>query len=237
MSLAAGTRFGPNEILASIGAGGMGEVYKARDTRLDRTVAIKVLSDFLAADSQFRERLNREARAISQLDDPNICALFDLGDLDGTFLVTQFLEGETLETHLRNGALPPDQTLAIAIQVSSALNTAHKAGIIHRDLKPGNVMLAKTGAKLLDFGLAKRSPAILSAGASIGPTTPADSITVRGTVLGTLQHMAKSGQWNDCSRCTQRHEAIFMTSARTAGEFWSIPMPRASEAPQCRSRW
>src|SRR5215831_12030673 len=149
MSLACGTRFGPYEIVAAIGAGGMGEVYKARDTRLDRTVAIKVLPDVLVADSQFRERFNREARAISQLDDPNICALFDVGDLQGVpFLVMQFLEGETLEVRLRNGPLPIDQALTIAIQISSALNTAHRAGIIHRDLKPGNVMLTKAGAKL-----------------------------------------------------------------------------------------
>ncbi len=134
----------------------MGEVYKARDTRLDRTVAIKVLSDTLAADPQFRERFDREGRAVSQLTHPHICTLYDVGQHDGTaFLVMEYLEGGTLADRLAKGALPVDQALKIAIEIASALDKAHRAGIVHRDLKPGNIMLTRSGAKLLDFGLAK----------------------------------------------------------------------------------
>ena len=150
MNLAAGTRLGPYEVVAPIGAGGMGEVYKARDTRLDRTVAIKVLPAALAADSQFRERFDREARAISQLTHPHICTLHDVGDADGTaFLVMEMLEGESLAARVEKGALPLDQALKTAIEIASALDAAHRAGIVHRDLKPGNVMLTRSGAKLL----------------------------------------------------------------------------------------
>src|SRR5215475_13245668 len=142
MPLSSGTRLGPYEIQSAIGVGGMGEVYKARDTRLDRTVAIKVLSESLASDPQFRERFDREARAISQLDHPHICALYDVGEQDGTsYLVMQYLEGETLEARLKKGALPLNQALQLAIQIAEALDKAHRAGIVHRDLKPGNVML------------------------------------------------------------------------------------------------
>src|SRR5919204_793464 len=156
MAFTAGSRLGAYEIQSALGAGGMGQVYKARDTRLDRTVAIKILPDALASDPRFRERFDREARAISQLTHPNICTLFDVGEQAGTaFLVMEYLEGETLEHRLKKGALPLDEALKIAIQSADALSAAHRAGIIHRDLKPGNVMLTKQGAKLLDFGLAK----------------------------------------------------------------------------------
>ena len=167
MSLSTGTRLGPYEILSPLGAGGMGEVYKARDTRLDRTVAIKILSEALAGDPQFRERFDREARTISQLDHPHICTLFDVGEQNPStgsrqavaYLVMQYLEGETLETRLTKGPLPLTEALTTAIQIASALDKAHRAGITHRDLKPGNVMLTKSGATLLDFGLAKaRAP-------------------------------------------------------------------------------
>ena len=169
----------------------MGEVYKARDTRLDRTVAIKVLPDMLAGDPQFRERFDREARAISQLDHPHICALYDVGDQDGTaFLVMQFLDGETLADRLTKGALPIEQALRMAIEIASALDRAHRAGIVHRDLKPGNIMLTKAGAKLLDFGLAKTSSSLVAgAGLSTLPTTP-PNLTAQGTILGTVQYMA-----------------------------------------------
>ncbi|MDO8795816.1 MAG: protein kinase [Vicinamibacterales bacterium] len=191
MTLQSGTRFGPYEILSALGAGGMGEVYKARDTRLDRTVAIKVLPEALAADPQFRERFDREARAISQLEHPHICALYDVGEQAGTaYLVMQYLEGETLADRLATGALPLDQALKTAIQIASALDKAHRAGIVHRDLKPGNLMLTKAGAKLLDFGLAKSSaPVAAGAGLSMLPTTPAN-LTMQGTILGTFQYMA-----------------------------------------------
>jgi serine/threonine-protein kinase len=192
MMVTPGTRLGAYEIIAPLGAGGMGEVYRARDTRLDRIVAIKVLAASLGSDPQFRERFDREARAISQLDHPHICALYDVGEQDGTsFLVMQYLEGETLELRLQKGALPLDQALQRAIEIADALATAHRMGIVHRDLKPGNVMLTKTGAKLLDFGLAKEaaSSASPAGGLSMLPTTP-PGLTVQGTILGTFQYMA-----------------------------------------------
>jgi len=191
MSLGPGSRLGPYEIVSAIGAGGMGEVYKAKDTRLDRTVAIKILPEALTGDTQFRERFDREARAISQFDHPHICTLHDVGEHDGTsFLVMQYLEGETLEARLRKGALPLDQALQLAIQIADALAVAHRAGIVHRDLKPANIMLTKSGAKLLDFGLAKVTDAVVAlSGLSLAPTMQSPA-TMRGTILGTLQYMA-----------------------------------------------
>jgi Tol biopolymer transport system component len=169
----------------------MGEVYKARDTRLNRTVAIKILPASLAADPQFRERFEREAKAVAALAHPNICTLYDVGRRDGTeYLVLEYLEGETLESRLKKGALPLDQALAIAIQIAGALDKAHRAGIVHRDRKPANVMLTKGGAKLLDFGLAKAGEPITSATSpSMLPTTP-PNLTAQGTILGTFQYMA-----------------------------------------------
>src|SRR6202162_2866151 len=156
MALAAGARLGPYEILAPIGAGGMGEVYKARDTRLERTVAIKVLSSHLSASPEVRQRFEREAKTISQLSHPHICALHDVGrEGDTEYLVMEYLEGETLADRLLKGALPLEQTLRFGIQIADALDKAHRQGIVHRDLKPGNVMITKSGVKLLDFGLAK----------------------------------------------------------------------------------
>ncbi len=191
MPLSAGTRLGPYEILSALGAGGMGEVYNARDTRLDRIVAIKVLPETLASNPEFRERFDREARAISQLTHPHICRLYDVGEHDSmAFLVMELLDGETLADRLTKGALPPAQALTIAIEIASALDAAHRAGIVHRDLKPGNVMLTKAGAKLLDFGLAKAGgPVIAGAGLSMMPTTP-PNLTAQGTILGTFQYMA-----------------------------------------------
>lgn len=186
-----GRRLGPYEVLSKLGEGGMGEVYKARDTRLERTVAVKILPPLLAADPQFRERFDREARAISQLDHPHICGLYDIGHQDGTaYLVMQYLEGETLADRLQKGALPLDQALQYAAQIAGALARAHRTGIIHRDLKPGNIMLTKSGAKLLDFGLAKSAPSgQAAAGFTSLPTTPA-GLTAQGTILGTFQYMA-----------------------------------------------
>jgi serine/threonine protein kinase len=190
MALVVGARLGPYEILSALGAGGMGEVYRARDTRLDRIVAIKVLRDALSVDPQFRDRFDREARTISQLDHPHICALYDVGQQDGmAYLVMPYLEAETLADRLTKGALPLDQALQVAIQIADALATAHKAGIVHRDLKPGNIMLAKGGAKLLDFGLAKTGASSLGGtNLSMLPTTP--PITQQGSILGTFQYMA-----------------------------------------------
>jgi Tol biopolymer transport system component len=192
MPLVSGARLGPYEIIAAIGAGGMGEVYRARDTRLERTVAIKILPVALAVDPQFRERFEREAKSISALTHPNICTLYDVGrDRDIAFLVLEYLEGETLAARLSKGALTLPDALRIAIEIAGALDTAHRHGIVHRDLKPGNVMLTKGGAKLLDFGLAKLRPAGVVSGAT--PTTPPTAttpLTAQGTILGTFQYMA-----------------------------------------------
>jgi serine/threonine-protein kinase len=191
VALKPGTRLGPYEISAQIGAGGMGEVYRARDTRLDRTVAIKVLPEALGADPQFRDRFEREARAISSLNHPHVCTLYDVGHEDGTsFLVMEYLEGETLGQRLEKGALPLDQALRAAIEIADALDNAHRQGITHRDLKPGNVILTKGGAKLLDFGLAKSgTPGMAGADVSAVRTT-APGLTEHGTILGTFQYMA-----------------------------------------------
>ena len=189
MTLTAGATLGPYEILARVGAGGMGEVYKAHDTRLNRTVAIKVLPAALTADPDARLRLNREAKAVAALSHPHICSLFDIGHQDGTdFLVMEFLEGETLAERLTRGKLPIDEALRTGIQIADGLATAHKAAIIHRDLKPGNIMLTKRGATLLDFGLAKPPPVALSAGMTQVATEQA--LTGVGTLVGTLQYMA-----------------------------------------------
>src|SRR6188472_1821532 len=148
--LQSGARLGPYEILSALGAGGMGEVYKGRDTRLDRTVAIKILPATLAADPQFRERFDREARTISRFTHPNICTLYDVGEHDGTaFLVMELLDGETLESRCarasgKGSSLPLDEALRIAIQMADALTAAHRQGIVHRDLKPGNIFLARS---------------------------------------------------------------------------------------------
>jgi Tol biopolymer transport system component/predicted Ser/Thr protein kinase len=186
-------RLGRYEIDAPIGAGGMGQVYKALDTRLNRVVAIKILPPQLAGDQQFRERFEREAKAISSLNHPHICTLYDVGHQDGTaFLVMEYLEGETLADRLARSPhrpLPMADALRIAIEIASALDAAHRAGIVHRDLKPGNVMLARGGAKLLDFGLAKTDAGAIVSGMSMLPTTPPD-LTAQGTILGTFQYMA-----------------------------------------------
>src|SRR6266705_1696643 len=156
MAIPPGRRLGPYEILSSIGAGGMGEVYRARDTRLDRVVAIKVLPPHLADRSELRERFEREARTIASLNHPHICTLHDIGQQDGIdFLVMEYLEGETLAHRLLKGALPVQQVLQYSIEISDALDKAHRKDVTQRDLKPGNIMLTKSGAKLLDFGLAK----------------------------------------------------------------------------------
>src|SRR5215475_10748460 len=191
MSLGPGTRLGPYEIVAPIGAGGMGEVYKAKDTRLDRTVAVKVLPSHVSSDPALRERFEREARTIAALNHPHICTLHDVGHQDGIdFLVLEHLDGHTLADRLTKGALPLDQALQIAIQIADALDKAHRAGIVHRDLKPGNIMLTKSGAKLLDFGLAKVTPAAIAASGLSIAATGASPVTMQGTILGTLQYMA-----------------------------------------------
>ena len=190
MPLQAGTSLGPYQIEAPLGAGGMGEVYKARDTRLDRTVAIKVLPEHVAADPDLKQRFEREAKTISSMNHPHICTLYDIGqEGDTDFLVMEYLDGETLAQRLEKGAVPLDQALQIAIEIADALDKAHRQGIVHRDLKPANIMLTKAGAKLLDFGLAKLKAPDQGGGLSALPTQPAD-LTKEGAILSTFQYMA-----------------------------------------------
>jgi len=204
MGLTSGSKLGPYEIQSPLGAGGMGEVYRACDTRLGRDVAIKVLPAHLSSDPELKERFQREARAISSLNHPNICTLHDIGHQDGVdFLVMEYLEGETLQQRMLRGPLPFKQVLEYGIQIAHALDLAHQAGIVHRDLKPGNIMLTKSGTKLLDFGLAKPVSALVagvSGTGSLTPSTPTLSIaamtaqaaplTERGKVVGTFKYLA-----------------------------------------------
>ena len=169
----------------------MGEVYRARDTRLERIVAIKVLPSRLSSDPDLNQRLKREARAISSLNHPHICALYDIGTQEGIdFLVMEYLEGQTLADRLQKGALPIEQALKTGIEIADALAKAHRQGIIHRDLKPGNIMLTKSGAKLMDFGLAKPMRAAFIADTSVGTPTLSRQLTTEGTIVGTLQYIA-----------------------------------------------
>jgi eukaryotic-like serine/threonine-protein kinase len=191
MALAAGLRLGPYEIVTRAGAGGMGEVYRAHDARLNRDVAIKVLPDHLSANPELRERFEREARAISQLSHPNICVLYDIGKHEGAdYLVLEYLEGETLGARLRRGPLPVEQVLKCGAQIADALDKAHRHGVVHRDLKPDNVMLTKSGVKLLDFGLAKPLATPANMSSSIAATMTQSPLTTEGTLVGTFQYMS-----------------------------------------------
>src|SRR5262252_1849982 len=201
MALNPGLRLGPYEVLAPLGAGGMGEVYKARDTRLDRTVAIKVLPEHLADTPDLKSRFEREARAVSSLNHPHICTLYDIGSQDGIdYLVMEHIEGETLASRLTRGPLPTAEVLRYAAEIADALDKAHRQGLVHRDLKPSNVMLTKSGAKLLDFGLARVTAAATPPGSS-GSALPgsilltqtptvATPLTGAGMIVGTFQYMA-----------------------------------------------
>src|SRR5437867_4593011 len=187
MAVAPGTRLGPYEISSPLGAGGMGEVYRALDTRLGRKVAIKILPAEYASDAQFRMRLEREAKTISSLNHPNICTLYDIGHENGSdYLVMELLEGETLAERLARGPLQTDEVFRYGIEIAEALDKAHRQGIVHRDLKPGNVMLTKNGAKLLDFGLAKSAASAID----LAGTTQQKPLTQEGTIVGTFQYMA-----------------------------------------------
>jgi eukaryotic-like serine/threonine-protein kinase len=190
MALSPGTKLGPYEIVAPIGAGGMGEVYRAKDTRLDRSVAIKILPAHFSADPVRKQRFEREAKAISSLNHPHICVLYDVGYQDGTdYLVMECVEGETLAKRLEKGSLSLEQVLKYGAQIADALDKAHRNGIVHRDLKPGNIILTPTGAKLLDFGLAKPAAPVLS-GATLTSATPHSPMTEEGTIVGTFQYMS-----------------------------------------------
>jgi Tol biopolymer transport system component len=191
MSILPGRRLGPYEILSAIGAGGMGEVYKARDTRLDRIVAIKVLPTHLADRAELRGRFEREAKTVASLNHPHICTLHDTGHQDEIdYLVMEYLEGETLAHRLLKGPLPLDQALRYAIEIADALDKAHRKGVTHRDIKPGNIMLTKNGTKLLDFGLAKLKEATAPAESVSQMPTLSHTPTAQGTLLGTMQYMA-----------------------------------------------
>src|SRR6202049_176752 len=202
MALTSGMKLGLYEIQSPLGAGGMGEVYRALDTRLDRTVAIKVLASHLSSSPELKQRMEREARAISSLNHPHICHLYDIGSQDGTdYLVMEFLEGETLAERLRKGAMPLNEIFKIGIAVAESLAVAHRQGIVHRDLKPGNIMLTQGGAKLMDFGLAKplglqttgagsgSAPSFTAAATLSGPS-PLSPLTSAGSIIGTIQYMS-----------------------------------------------
>jgi eukaryotic-like serine/threonine-protein kinase len=190
MTLVPGTKLGPYEIVAAIGAGGMGEVYRAQDTRLDRTVAVKILTQGLTNTPEVRLRFEREARAVSKFNHPHICALYDVGNQDGIeYLVMEYLQGDTLAARIERGPLPITDLLRYASQIADALDKAHRQGIVHRDLKPGNVMLTKAGAKLLDFGLAKGGEILQARDMATSPTV-SRALTAQGTIVGTLQYMS-----------------------------------------------
>jgi serine/threonine protein kinase len=191
MPLAVGTKLGPYEIVAPLGAGGMGEVYRARDTRLERTVAIKILPAQFSADPVRKQRFEREAKTISSLNHPNICTLHDIGSQDGVdYLVMECLEGETLAKRLEKGPLPFEQALKFGAQIADALDKAHRSGVVHRDLKPGNIMLTPTGAKLLDFGLAKPAFPLASVATLTAAVTQSSPMTEQGAIVGTFQYMS-----------------------------------------------
>jgi eukaryotic-like serine/threonine-protein kinase len=190
MSVSPGTRLGPYEIVGPLGAGGMGEVYRATDTRLGRDVAVKVLPKHLSSNPEIRARFEREARTVSSLNHPHICTLHDVGrEGDTDFLVMELVEGETLAQRLEKGALPLAEVLRVGAQIADALDRAHRAGVMHRDLKPGNVMLTKSGAKLMDFGLA-RATGLGAASELTSSPTVAGPLTAEGSIIGTFQYMA-----------------------------------------------
>src|SRR5256886_13798160 len=202
MALTSGTKLGPYEIFAMLGAGGMGEVSRALNTRLDRTVAVKVLASHLSSSPELKQRMEREAKAISSLNHPHICHLYDIGSQDGTdYMVMEFLEGETLAERLRKGAMPLNEIFKTGIAVAEALAVAHRQGIVHRDLKPGNIMLTPGGSKLMDFGLAKplglrntatgsgAAPSFTAAATLSGPS-PISPLTTAGSIIGTIQYMS-----------------------------------------------
>ena len=195
MPLAPGTKLGPYEIAAIVGAGGMGEVYRATDTRLNRIVAIKVLPARFSQKPEALERFEREARAISQLSHANICQLYDLGEQDGVhYIVMEYLEGETLASRLAKGRLPLEHVLRHGAEIAEGLDQAHHTGVVHRDLKPGNIMLTRSGAKIMDFGLAKTTTPATSQSAALSATMTSANLThpltAEGTVIGTYQYMS-----------------------------------------------
>src|SRR6202162_3926226 len=191
MPLAPGTKLGPYEIQSALGAGGMGEVYRARDTRLERSVAIKILSAQLSSDPVRKQRFEREAKTISSLNHPHICVLHDVGHQDEIdYLVMECVEGETLAKRLEKSLLPLEQVLKYGMQIADALDRAHRSNVVHRDLKPGNIMLTATGAKLLDFGLAKPAVPLVSGATLTAVSMRTTPMTQEGMIVGTFQYMS-----------------------------------------------
>jgi eukaryotic-like serine/threonine-protein kinase len=235
MTLTSGTRLGPYEILSPLGAGGMGEVYRAKDTRLDRIVAIKVLPAHLSSDPELKQRMEREAKAISALQHANICTLHDIGAQNGTdFLVMEYLEGQTLAERLAKGALPLGQVLKIGTEIAQALEKAHHQGIIHRDLKPANIMLTKAGAKLMDFGLAKPEAAGVSRPVSqLSPSTQTMNIasltaavsplTQKGSIVG-------NGHGTPCIRRQIAAQCVHFDSGKRARAHQRQPAAHPADA-------
>ena len=223
-SLPQGQRLGPYEVVSLIGAGGMGEVYEARDSRLGRRVAVKVIRADVASDPDRRKRFEREARAVAALSHPNICAVFDVGREETPrgpvdYLVVEYLEGLDLSVQLRKGPLPTDQLLKAGAEIAAALDSAHRAGIVHRDVKPSNIVLTRTGAKLLDFGLARlrTNPASIdSDGSAVTEAARSDTLTDAGVAVGTYPYMAPE-------------------AAR--GEAWPTREPICSRWARSSTRW
>ena len=231
MHLSSGTRLGPYEIIAPVGTGGMGEVYRAKDTRLNRTVAIKVLPAHLAGNPELRQRLEREAKTVSSLNHPHICTLHDIGHQDGMdYLVMEYLEGDTLAARLAKGPLPLRQALPLAIEIADALEAAHRRSVVHRDLKPANIMLTKSGAKLLDFGLAR-----------IDKRVPLDGNAVLRAQSVNAGRPVVTGEWGAASLpiVPTASEARLAISRPTVG--WARPCGRRHQEsclrPVCRRVW
>jgi serine/threonine protein kinase len=224
MPLTPGAKLGPYEIQSQLGAGGMGEVYRSRDTRLDRVVAVKVLNSSLVASPDLKARFDREARTISQLNHPHICTLFDIGHQDGTdYLVMEFLQGESLADRLKRGPIALGELVKAGSEIADALECAHRAGIVHRDLKPGNIMLTNSGAKLLDFGLAKPTVAGTMAGSGTAPllsaamtmtSPPTISFDPARRVGGNRTVHVAGAATRQRSRCTQRHFRVRRRTVR-----------------------
>jgi serine/threonine protein kinase len=211
MPLNAGSRLGPYEIESAVGAGGMGEIYRARDTRLDRAVAIKTLPEELSHDPERRARFQLEAKTIAALTHPHICALHDVGHQDGVdYLVMELLDGETLADRIARGRLPVSQALTYAVQIADGLAKAHGHGIVHRDLKPANIMLTRSGAKLLDFGLAKLRVDTAPKNVAV---TATGLVTSEGQILGTLNYIARAAE-RQARRRAQRHLRLWLDRLR-----------------------
>ena len=224
MALGAGARLGPYEVVSPVGAGGMGEVYRGRDTRLERTVAIKVLSSALSSSAELKLRFEREAKTISSLNHPNICALYGVGCENGIdFLVMEFIEGETLAEILKRGPLSVDHALAVALEIVDALEKAHRSGIVHRDLKPGNIMLTKGGAKLMDFGLAKPVAGVAATAAASGVSPVFSAALTRSSPASPLTSV---GSTSGVPRAIVRRVATPLTRAMIQDQVPDAPCRR-----------